>query len=222
MQQVLTFRSKVHHQHFQNLQRRSSGAGGGLWYLPVSTRTMNAYARRVWAERIGHVNVEPKPRPSSSHTLLLIMMKVACWSLLILSLGWLPSTVVSATTTPMASPELGEINAFILPRILQAHRRLNGSRTIHHGRVAAPSNVLAALEVLLDTSAPISEVDPQFLSVTIDAGQIRSNWSGIALRARRIVNMAFALYPCMLRVGGTSADFIIFNRTTEHQLHSGI
>jgi heparanase 1 len=150
------------------------------------------------------------------------MMKVVCWSLLlILSLGWLPSTALSATTTSTASLELGEVNAFILPRILQAHRRLNGSRTFHRERVAAPSNDLAALEVLLDTSAPISEVDPQFLSVTIDAGQIRSNWSGIALRARRIINMAFALYPCMLRVGGTSADFMIFNRTTEHQLHSG-
>ena len=168
------------------------------------------------------MNVEPKPRPRShTRTLHLIMMKVAL--LLILSLGWLPNTVVSATTTSMASPALGKISAFILPRILQAHTRLNGSRTFHRERVAAPSNDLATLELLLDTSAPISEVDPQFLSVTIDAGQIRYNWSVIAFRAPRIVNMARTLYPCMLRVGGTGADFMIFNRTTEHdhQLHSG-
>ena len=141
---------------------------------------------------------------------------------LLLSLGWLSSTALAATTTSTASPELGEINAFTLPRILQAHRRLNGSRTFHRERVAAPSNDLAALEVLLDTSAPISEVDPQFLSVTIDTAQIKDNWSLITFEAPRIINMARALYPCMLRVGGTSEDDLIFSNTTDHQLLSGI
>jgi heparanase 1 len=68
---------------------------------------------------------------------------------------------------------------------------------------------------VLNVSAPISEVDPQFLSVTIDAGDISRNWSGITFTAQRIINMARGLTPVMLRVGGTSGDFLIFNSSTE-------
>ena len=70
---------------------------------------------------------------------------------------------------------------------------------------------LALDEIQLDVSAPISEVDPQFLSVTIDAGDISRNWSGITFTAQRIINMARGLVPAMLRVGGTDEDFLIFN-----------
>ena len=66
-------------------------------------------------------------------------------------------------------------------------------------------------QIQLDVSAPISEVDPQFLSVTIDAGDISRNWSGITFTAQRIINMARGLVPAMLRVGGTDEDFLIFN-----------
>ncbi|CAI8023721.1 Heparanase [Geodia barretti] len=70
-------------------------------------------------------------------------------------------------------------------------------------------------QIVLNVSAPISEVDPQFLSVTIDAGDISRNWSGITFTAQRIINMARGLTPAMLRVGGTSGDFLIFNSSTE-------
>ena len=72
-------------------------------------------------------------------------------------------------------------------------------------------------EIQLDVSAPISEVDPQFLSVTIDAGDISRNWSGITFTAQRIINMARGLVPAMLRVGGTSGDFLIFNTTSDEK-----
>ena len=70
-------------------------------------------------------------------------------------------------------------------------------------------------QILLDAWAPISEVDPQFLSVTIDAGDISRNWSGITFTAQRIINMARGLVPAMLRVGGTSGDYLIFNSTSD-------
>ena len=74
---------------------------------------------------------------------------------------------------------------------------------------------LAHDQILLDAWAPISEVDPQFLSVTIDAGDISRNWSGITFTAQRIINMARGLVPAMLRVGGTSGDYLIFNSTAD-------
>ena len=56
----------------------------------------------------------------------------------------------------------------------------------------------------------VHEVSNQFLSVTIDAGAISSNWEVINFTSPRVVNMAEALSPAMLRVGGTSEDFILF------------
>ena len=72
----------------------------------------------------------------------------------------------------------------------------------------------ASLQISLETARPISIVDPQFLSVTIDAGDIGRDWAGITFTAQRIVNMARALLPAMLRVGGTSEDYIVFNASS--------
>ena len=61
----------------------------------------------------------------------------------------------------------------------------------------------------------VYEVSDQFLSVTIDAGNIKSNWNTINFTATRIINMAKALAPAMLRVGGTEGDFLLFEETTD-------
>ena len=72
----------------------------------------------------------------------------------------------------------------------------------------------ASISVHLDEYT--NEVSDQFLSVTLDAGGIRYNWQEINLTSARILNMAKALHPAMLRVGGTAGDFIIF----QEQSHS--
>ena len=54
-------------------------------------------------------------------------------------------------------------------------------------------------------------VDEDFLSVTIDTGSIKSNWSDINFTSTKIINMAKALNPIMLRVGGSSEDFLTFD-----------
>ena len=68
---------------------------------------------------------------------------------------------------------------------------------------------------MVNLTGYVYEVSDQFLSVTIDAGNIRYNWEIINFIALRVINMAKALAPAMLRVGGTSGDFIIFEETTE-------
>ena len=56
-----------------------------------------------------------------------------------------------------------------------------------------------------------SKVDPEFLSVTLLVYLARSDWSEVNFTAPRLVNMAKALNPCMLRLGGTGEDFMTFN-----------
>ena len=56
----------------------------------------------------------------------------------------------------------------------------------------------------------LHSVSEQFLSVTLDAGNIRYNWTIINSTAPRVLSMAKGLAPSMLRVGGTEEDFLLF------------
>jgi len=71
--------------------------------------------------------------------------------------------------------------------------------------------------IMVNLTDHVYEVSDQFLSVTIDAGNIKSNWDTINFTATRIINMAKALAPAMLRVGGTSQDFILFEEKTKEK-----
>ena len=113
---------------------------------------------------------------------------------------------------------LGESSCGTL--VLRKDGRTGHSSRQFRGNPEPPFNPVSCNNVLLvDFTAPISVVDPQFLSVTLDAGDIRSNWSSINFTAPRIVNMAKALSPAMLRVGGTSADFLIFSEANNSRCH---
>ena len=101
----------------------------------------------------------------------------------------------------------GEVNA-LSPHRTAAAQRLSSKPCEPTQPSSTPT------KIFLDIFVPLSEVDRQFLSVTIDAGDISSNWSGINFTAPRIVNMAKALNPAVLRVGGTSGDYLLFNQTT--------
>ena len=74
---------------------------------------------------------------------------------------------------------------------------------------------------MLHLDAYTNEVSEQFLSVTIDASAIRSNWKIINFTSTRVINLAKALHPAMLRVGGTGEDFIIFENDSEPRRRQG-
>ena len=74
--------------------------------------------------------------------------------------------------------------------------------------------------IMVNLTDHVYEVSDQFLSVTIDAGNIKSNWDTINFTATRIINMAKALAPAMLRVGGTEGDFLLFEETTDKNKQS--
>lgn len=119
-------------------------------------------------------------------------------------LGWVPNSVLSAVEKSIPEPN-EEAKSFHLPKISQARERLADKFS---DRDLAQEPV-----VVIETTTSIAQTDPQFLSLTIDAGDIRHGWGNINFTAPRIQNMAKALTPAMLRVGGTSADYLIFNNT---------
>ncbi|XP_003383078.1 PREDICTED: heparanase-like [Amphimedon queenslandica] len=80
-----------------------------------------------------------------------------------------------------------------------------------------PSNSEDRATVTISLDAPYRIVADDFLSVTIDAGSISRNWSDIDFTATKIINMAKALVPVTLRVGGTSQDFLIFDPNKQEE-----
>ena len=85
---------------------------------------------------------------------------------------------------------------------------------------ASHSNSINSVDVRVDLSRVNRTVHSDFLSVTIDASLIRSNWHGVDLKLPRLINMAKALAPCTLRVGGTSGDFILYSVSRYDRLPS--
>ena len=71
--------------------------------------------------------------------------------------------------------------------------------------------------VSVDLGSAAFNVSPQYLSVTIDAGQISYDWRIINFTSPRVINMARALSPALLRIGGTSQDFVIFSEDSLHK-----
>ena len=72
-------------------------------------------------------------------------------------------------------------------------------------------------DVTVDLQHSVCDVSEQFLSVTIDAGSIRNKlWEKINFTSPRMQNLARALTPAMLRVGGTSQDYLYFQDNVEY------
>ena len=89
------------------------------------------------------------------------------------------------------------------------------SKKIHNAAMTGEKLLEEENTIMINLTGYVYEVSDQFLSVTIDAGNIHDNWEVINFTAPRIINMGKALAPAMLRVGGTSGDFIIFEETTK-------
>lgn len=67
------------------------------------------------------------------------------------------------------------------------------------------------LQIILSTENPCHEVDKDFLSVTMDTSAVQQNFSHFNLASHDLITLAQSLAPVMIRVGGTSADYLIFN-----------
>lgn len=121
---------------------------------------------------------------------------------------------------------LGELMDYAPPGVMDqartAHRNLVKDFT--QSRPRGQWHVLAdPASVLLQLHTPLQDVSEHFLSVTLDSCAVQYNWSFINFAARRVVNMARALAPAMLRIGGTHQGFLVFEPDGEFslELHRG-
>ena len=80
--------------------------------------------------------------------------------------------------------------------------------------ILVPSNVVEMTSIVnIDTSKVLAQVDERYLSVAL--GMINKNWKKLDLNNERVINMAKALSPAFIRLGGTGADLATFNETHE-------
>ena len=56
----------------------------------------------------------------------------------------------------------------------------------------------------------MAQVDPRFLSVALDSHIVAEGWKNFDFKSPRVLNMAKALSPAYLRLGGTAADLLFF------------
>ena len=66
----------------------------------------------------------------------------------------------------------------------------------------------------MDLDTPLTQVSDQFLSVAFGVGVIESDLHHLNLSSPLLLNLARALAPAVLRVGGTREDFLLFNDTS--------
>ena len=62
----------------------------------------------------------------------------------------------------------------------------------------------------IDVFTKVAQVDPKFLSVAIDSHVVAERWKNFDFHSDRVLNMAKALAPSYLRLGGTAADLLTF------------
>ena len=62
----------------------------------------------------------------------------------------------------------------------------------------------------IDVFTKVAQVDPKFLSVAIDSHVVAERWKNFDFYSNRVLNMAKALAPSYLRLGGTAADLLTF------------
>ncbi|BFZ23698.1 hypothetical protein BsWGS_26736 [Bradybaena similaris] len=65
--------------------------------------------------------------------------------------------------------------------------------------------------IFVNLTSSLHECEEKFLSVTIDSNSVRYRWSQFNFTSEKLQNLAAALAPCDIRLGGTDADFLIFD-----------
>ena len=65
-------------------------------------------------------------------------------------------------------------------------------------------------KLMIEDTVRLFEVDDRFLSIAFSAGQLNKTDTGINLDSIRLRNMLKALSPSYMRVGGTRANFLVF------------
>ena len=74
-----------------------------------------------------------------------------------------------------------------------------------------PTSATTVYNISIDSSSSIAEVNERFLSIGLDSSLVRAKWLTFNMSSEKLQNMAKALAPSYLRLGGTDEEFLIFN-----------
>ncbi|KAK7093465.1 hypothetical protein V1264_007213 [Littorina saxatilis] len=77
----------------------------------------------------------------------------------------------------------------------------------------------AAVVVTVNLQQSKSAMSSHFVGVTIDSLKLQNNWGALDFTSKKLQNLARALTPCYLRVGGTMADNTTYDIGGRH--HQG-
>ena len=65
--------------------------------------------------------------------------------------------------------------------------------------------------VSINLDRSVFTVSEKFLSVAIDSGIMMQHWPDVNFTSEKLFNLARGLSPAFLRIGGTAADFLIYD-----------
>lgn len=72
--------------------------------------------------------------------------------------------------------------------------------------------------VTVDSTNYVHEAKEEFLSIALDCTLIGRNWKTFNFTDQRVISMLAGLSPAILRLGGTSCDYVIFDQTTKEKM----
>ncbi|XP_055865224.1 heparanase-like isoform X1 [Biomphalaria glabrata] len=98
------------------------------------------------------------------------------------------------------------IQCFLFLFLLVQCYRLGGSHKVYPQK-----NIHSQEEIEINLTFSQYSCDQNFLSVAIDSSEIKNKWRGFDFSSQKLQNLAHALSPAYIRIGGTDADFLIFN-----------
>ena len=130
------------------------------------------------------------------------MANIQCQDLVLLV--WC-SCLVVADANSSKSPDASHPYLKI-PRIRKIEEYLKTTRKQNLG-TAKDDN----LGIILYLSEAFNVVDERYLSVTIDAGELRDHLQHVNFVSPSVINTAKGLAPAVFRVGGTAADYAIYS-----------
>ena len=77
-------------------------------------------------------------------------------------------------------------------------------------------------DVDIDMQTVVSKTGPLFVGVTIDSSIFRNHWKNVGIHSRKFQSLIKGLSPAFLRMGGTAADFFIFDNSKHTQVEIGM
>ncbi|XP_076442083.1 heparanase-like [Babylonia areolata] len=69
------------------------------------------------------------------------------------------------------------------------------------------------VDIVINLDRYVNNVGPMFVGVTLDSSVFRREWNSFNTSSRQLQSLARGLAPSFLRVGGSAADFFIFEAT---------